>query len=299
MSLLPVAAGRNRESPARSPLAHVFRFRRCGIRGHRARVVSSRLLPTLLASLAIMTSAAPAAGADPGVRPRTVPMAATARPAAPPPVIAGELTWRADAPHFTDCATGRSHPVAQEGDWPRAERAWRAAAKTPDATLYVSFEGSLEERPGIQADSSEATIVVRRFIHAWPGETCERARADARFANTYWRIVALGAEDLAPAAGRREPQLRIRAARDDAAVGDYSASVGCNTINGRFELTGTALRFAPGAATRMACPPPLDALERRLLDTLTRTASLRIHANTLELFDARGASLGLLQAVYL
>jgi len=262
------------------------------------RVLATRVLLVGLASLS-SAGALLQASASAGVRPRPVAVAASPKPGGTAPVIAGELTWRADAAQLTDCATGRSHPVALEGDWPRAERALRTAAKNPGEPVYVSFEGGLEERPGIQADSSEATMVMRRFIHAWPGERCERARADARFANTYWRIVALGGADLAPRDGRREPQLRVRAARDADAGGDYSASVGCNTLNGRFELTGTALRFTSGTATRMACPAPLAALERHLLDTLAQVASLRIHANTLELFDARGASLGLLQAVYL
>lgn len=272
-----------------------------------ARVTLLHLLRSLAAAVAACVvgavtaaSAATAAGAD-----RAAGSSATGRPVSAAatvtarPVIGGELAYLADAARLTDCATGRGAPVAMDGDWLRAERAYRAAARTPGAPVYVTFEGGLEERPGMQADASEATMVVRRFIHAWPGETCERARADARLVNTYWRIVALGGEDVAPVPGRREPQLRIRAARDDAERGDYAASVGCNAINGQFERAAAALRFTAGAMTRMACPPPLDALERRLLAALARCATARIHANTLELFDARGTSLGLLQAVYL
>jgi heat shock protein HslJ len=49
----------------------------------------------------------------------------------------------------------------------------------------------------------------------------------------------------------------------------------------------------------MACPPPLDGLERLLVSALDRTRSYRITAQTLELFDAEGHSLALLEAVYL
>jgi len=70
-------------------------------------------------------------------------------------------------------------------------------------------------------------------------------------------------------------------------------------MNGAYAVDGATLRFTAGATTRMACPTPIDTLERRLAEALARTAGWRIKANTLELFDAAGGSLGLLQAVYL
>jgi heat shock protein HslJ len=245
----------------------------------------------------------PPGGAGPGAGPAPTGGVAPAAPAGSAPVgaaVAGDLTYLADAAMLTECATGKRHPVAMEGDWLRMERGYRAAAPAPGAPLHVSFEGGLEQRPKMEGTGTAPTWVVRRFIHTWPGERCERARADANLANTYWRVVALGGEDVPrPADGRREAQLRIRAPRNDAPRGEYTATAGCNTSNGRYAVDGRSLRFAPGATTRMACPPPLDALERRLADTLARTATWRIEANTLELFDAGGASLGLFLAVYL
>ena len=49
----------------------------------------------------------------------------------------------------------------------------------------------------------------------------------------------------------------------------------------------------------MACPPPLDDWEKQLAHVLTETAGWRIDGQTLELLDAAGKSLALLQAVYL
>lgn len=245
-----------------------------------------------IALSAMRTGSSPPAGGAAG--------AAPGRPAPTAGAIAGDLTYFADAAMLTECATGRRHPVAMEGGWLQMERGYRAAASPPGSPLHVTFEGRLAPRPKMEGDGTEPTWVVQRFIHAWPGERCERARADASLANTYWRAVALAGEDVPPPpAGRREAQLRIRAARNDAPRGEYSATAGCNTLNGAYTVDGATLRFTPGATTRMACPPPLDALERRLADTLARTAGWRIKANTLELFDAAGGSLGLFQAVYL
>ena len=49
----------------------------------------------------------------------------------------------------------------------------------------------------------------------------------------------------------------------------------------------------------MACVPPLDALERRLADTLIRTRGWEVHANTLQLVDETGNRIALFEAVHL
>lgn len=245
--------------------------------------------------------------ATPGPTADTAPRPAPATDAPPDPstagtTILGDLVYMADAARLTLCADGRSLPVAMEADWIRMERAYSAAAGTPGAPLHVSFEGRVAKRPTMEGDGTEAAMVVTRFIHAWPGEDCERSRADASLVNTYWRAVVLAGQQAQGVAGRKEPQLTLRSgdgATAAAAAGDYDATVGCNAVSGRYGREGGSLRFDAGAMTRMACPPPLDALERSLLDALARTASWRIAGPTLELFDAGGASVGLIRAVYL
>ena len=185
-----------------------------------------------------------------------------------------------------------------EADYLKMERAYTAQVRAPGSPLHVTFDGLVAERPKMDGGGTEPTLVVQRFIRAWPGETCERARADANLANTYWKIARLGATEVTTAEGRREPHLLIRSPDPDGLQGDYSATVGCNTIRGNYRVEGSSLRFAAGAATRMACAPPLDALERQLGDLLARTARWSVKANTLELFDAGGVSVGLFQAVY-
>ena len=211
----------------------------------------------------------------------------------------GDLVYMADAARITLC-DGSSLPVAMEADWIRMERAYTATAKPAGSPLHVSFEGHVAKRPTMEGDGTEAAILVTRFIRAWPGENCERSRADASLVETYWRAVLLAGLEAGTVAGRKEPQLRLRAGEAAThAAGDYTATVGCNVVSGRYSVNVASLRFAAGAMTRMACPPPLDALERGLVDTLSRTASWRIKGPTLELFDAGGASVGLFQAVYL
>ncbi len=210
-------------------------------------------------------------------------------------LLGGEMRYLADAARFTECVTGRSYPMVMEEGFVDAERAYRAATPQPGTLLYVTFEGSIELRPKADGPGLEPSVVVRRFVNAWPGQRCERARANASLTNTYWRIVRLGGEPVGTTAGRREPHLVLQGEGERRR---YRATVGCNQMMGGYTTEGETLTFAAGASTRMACPPPLDGLERRLGEALAKTVRWQVNASTLELFDATGAPVALFEAVY-
>lgn len=209
--------------------------------------------------------------------------------------LGGEFTYLADAASFTECLSGARYPVAMEGDFVKLERAYLAAVSEPPAPLYVTLEGSLLDRPKMEGGGAERTLVVHRFINVWPGERCERARANASLANAYWRIVQIGGEVVIPVPGRREPHLILRG---DAGRGrSYSATVGCSRLAGTYATVGDWIDFSP-AAGPTPCPPPFDALEQSLAVVLSEATRWHVTGNTLEIFDAGGASLALLVAVY-
>ncbi len=87
--------------------------------------------------------------------------------------LGGEMTYLADAARFTECRTGRSYPVAMEADFVAMERGYREAVKEPGGKLYVTFEGSIVGRPKMEGDGAERTVVVKRFMKAWPDERCK------------------------------------------------------------------------------------------------------------------------------
>ncbi len=103
----------------------------------------------------------------------------TLRPTDLATFFGGELRYLADAASFTECLTGRRYPVAFEADWPRAERAYLAAVTEPGDALYTTFEGSLVERPKMDGEGTEPTLVVSRFIAVWPGQGCERGHVQS------------------------------------------------------------------------------------------------------------------------
>lgn len=210
-------------------------------------------------------------------------------------ILGGELRYMADAALLTECRTGASYPVAMEADWIAMERAYLEKAPEPGGPLYVTFEGRIADRPKMEGDGTAATVIVERTINVWPGMRCERAMADASLTNTYWRIVRLGDEWVTVAEGRREPHIVLQA---EGEYGRYRATVGCNQLTGGYAIDGDGLRFTPGPATLMACPPPLDATERALGQVLSATSRWHVLADTLELYEDTGASLALFEAVY-
>jgi heat shock protein HslJ len=76
-----------------------------------------------------------------------------------------------------------------------------------------------------------------------------------------------------------------------------AGSVGCNLLQGSFQLDADQLRFGPLATTRMACPPTLMAFERSVLETLALVRRWSIDRRTLLLQDATGRTLLVLQAL--
>jgi heat shock protein HslJ len=222
-------------------------------------------------------------------------LAEATAPSDRPLPLGGEMRYMADAARLTECVTGRSYPMVMEDAYVEAERAYRGAVTEPGAPLYVTFDGSIVPRPRVDGDGLEPSVVVHRFVHAWPSQRCERAGASASLTNTYWRLVLLGREPVGATEGRREPHLLLRAEGD---AGRYSATVGCNQLLGGYTVEGDTLAVTPAAATQMACPPPLDLLERKLGEALFRTARWQVNAQTLELFDQAGAPVALFEAVY-
>lgn len=220
----------------------------------------------------------------------------TLAPIDPSLTFGGEMIYMADAARFTECLTGRDYPIAMEGEYLQLERAYLEKAREPGGRLYVTFEGTISDRPKMDGPGTERTIVVTRFINAWPDQQCERAQAHASLTNTYWRIDRLDGKPVERVQDRREPHLILRREEIDLT---YGATVGCNQMGGTFSLDGEKIHFRPGASTLMACAPSLDATEKLLAEVLARTARWRINGSTLELFDSSGKSIGLFEAVYL
>lgn len=206
--------------------------------------------------------------------------------------LRGMVTWAGDHATFAECETGRVFPLAEDGDYKSLEHAYLAAAVEPGSPVMASFDGAIVRE--LSGGTGESEVLVERFDGIWPGETCERAASPVSLRNTYWRILRLGESEIGSGPDRREPSLILRDGEPR-----FTATVGCNQLTGSFAQSSDRLKFAPVAAGPVACPPPLDEWEQKLGTVLSETAEWRIKGQSLQLLNAGGEQVALLQAVYL
>jgi uncharacterized lipoprotein YbaY/heat shock protein HslJ len=210
-------------------------------------------------------------------------------------LLGGEMTYVADSARLQECLTGRSYAIAAGPEAARLQSAYLDAVSVPGAALYVTVEGTLTRRAGMEGDDLLPTVTVERFINVWPRQACSRARADASLINTYWRIDRLYGEAVEATPNRREPHVVLRHTDEGLS---YATTVGCNQLFGPAETTADGITFRRAATTLMACPAPLADLERRLDELLQHTWQWQIRGSTLELKDLDGNPVALFEAVY-
>ena len=68
--------------------------------------------------------------------------------------------------------------------------------------------------------------------------------------------------------------------------GTVAGSTGCNRFTAPYTVDGDELEIGQIASTRMACPPPADAVEREYVAALGRVAAWRSENGELALLDA-------------
>ena len=75
------------------------------------------------------------------------------------------------------------------------------------------------------------------------------------------------------------------------ADGRVAGSTGCNRFTAEYTLEGDRLELGVIASTRMACAPPLLALEQAYVGALGNVARWRIEGDALALSDEQGTEL--------
>jgi copper homeostasis protein (lipoprotein) len=199
--------------------------------------------------------------------------------------LVGQFRYLADAPSLQLCATGRTLPVAMEGDYLALERAYLLNRAAGEPRL-VNMEGLITNRPSMEESQGMVRAVVpERFVSLQSEAKPCPGSTEMPLRGIDWQLHRLedGQEPALPAAGARPVQLRLDPDSDR-----VSGSGGCNRLMGGFELKGPKLRFLPLASTRMACPDPQMAFERRFFNAVELVRGWRIEGGTLLLLDADG-----------
>jgi heat shock protein HslJ len=68
-------------------------------------------------------------------------------------------------------------------------------------------------------------------------------------------------------------------------------TTGCNRYSGGYALDGERIELGAIASTRMACAPPLDALELAFLEALAKIVRWQVEGGMLTLRDEHGGEL--------
>jgi copper homeostasis protein (lipoprotein) len=205
----------------------------------------------------------------------------------------GSFAGTGAAATFTECRSGLRFPVAQGGEATEIEKAIAAdkakrdslagANKSADAApLVVQIQGRIAARSPAGGES-RPTLVVERFLTAFPNETCGARGVIHDFAGTRWVLMRLGTEPVRLANGQREAFIVF-----DPKAGKVTGAGGCNNFTGSLVTSGAAgLKLGALASTKKACPGARD-WETPFLQALGQVASRRISGAHLELLDTAG-----------
>ncbi len=107
-----------------------------------------------------------------------------------------------------------------------------------------------------------------------------QAQGATMLENSEWIAASLNGE---PIETERRPELIFGQG------GAFSGTGGCNRFTGQAEISGNRIEFPDNmAATLMACPPPLDEIERAFLKTMQSVTTFAIQGDALALLDEAG-----------
>jgi len=193
--------------------------------------------------------------------------------------LRGMYRYWADAAIFTDCETGSSYWVVQEGDALALELAYLAVREEPGEPVLVTLRGTLAVRPGMEGSPVDA-LIVETLEAVWPGMGCE-GPVDGVLEGVEWVLVGLpgGLEILS------EARATLTLEREGSLL---SGSTGCNRYRGAYELQGGLLTLSVTGSTRMACGEALMRLEASYLEALRVTGSFRLTGSRLDLLGESG-----------
>ena len=100
--------------------------------------------------------------------------------------------------------------------------------------------------------------------------------------NTHWKVTQLSGKAVV---SERVPEIQF------AQGGAFGAKGGCNSYRGEAKLSGNKIAFPDNmAGTLMACPPPLDKLEKDFLTALTQVTGYVRNGQVLALTNDAGVA---------
>jgi copper homeostasis protein (lipoprotein) len=86
--------------------------------------------------------------------------------------LRGMFRYLADAAWFRDCRTSQAHPVAMEGAYIEAERAYLNSGIEAGTELMIEVDGRYLERPSMENNHNEINLIIDSFNNLLPDNAC-------------------------------------------------------------------------------------------------------------------------------
>ncbi|MFC1690372.1 YbaY family lipoprotein [Pseudomonadota bacterium] len=206
--------------------------------------------------------------------------------------LEGMFRYMADAALFRDCRNNKTYPVSMEGQYLELERTYLNSGIEAGSEAMVQLRGRLLERPAMEGNTNEVKLIVDKLHKLVLEKTCAPS-THAELLGTYWRLDELAGEPVTTPGDMKEAHMILAAAESR-----VHGNAGCNNFFGQFKTQEDKLSFSAVGSTMMACPAAMDT-EQAFLAALGKTVRFGISGLFLELYDADGALLARLEAVYL
>jgi uncharacterized lipoprotein YbaY/heat shock protein HslJ len=191
----------------------------------------------------------------------------------------GQFSYLADAASFRDCNTGKVFPVEMSGQYKLLEQAYLNSGIAPGKGLTVNLQGRYRERPGMEVNTSQMTLIVDEFQQISENQDCNPSEHAGLF-NTYWKLIELDGRQVQRNTTPTPNETHLLLNEQERRVNGYS---GCNRFFGSFERAEEKLVFSGLGATMMACPTGMET-EQAFLLALGETNRAVVVGQFLELF---------------
>jgi len=211
-------------------------------------------------------------------------------------VMEGMYKYMADAAMFKDCVTGKYYPVAFEEDSLVLEKAYLEEVNGSNFFVKVSLKGKIVQRPKIDGEGTEETLIVEKYIDILGLKDCTEHQADVPITNNYWKLLTLYDQDVKVISGEREAHILLRQGFDGR--GELKVVTGCATIIGNYHIEENSVGFRANSIEKQWPNCKSAEMQKRFISALDNASYWEIEGENLKIYDEMDNVLATFEAIY-
>ena len=191
---------------------------------------------------------------------------------------------------FSECLTGATFPVADEGENAALQRAYMNTPHGQLDSILVTLDARLSNDLQVGAMKYEEVLVPARFVNIRPGIGCNGGKSSRlTLVDSSWHLKTLDGKPVELEEDQKAPYFSLKTEGNR-----VNAFAGCNRISGTYLVKGELFFFNKVIERRMACAKGIE-LEFAFLNVLRHTERYQIKGEILELRDREGKPLATFQ----